>query len=106
SWNGTTWTVAIAPNPGPTSTALTGVSCVATACKAVGSFATTAASRTVVLSWSGAAWSVNASPNSGAFRNTLRGVSCASTISFKAVGDYNTEEGFGSPTHALTETYG
>ncbi len=84
-----TWSVVPSPSPGSTSS-LQGVSCVsAAACTAVGSYATSGASETLVESWNGTSWSVVPSPSPGAGPgDVLAGVSCVSAAACTAVGYY------------------
>lgn len=93
SWNGTTWSIESAPNPGAITNALFGVSCItASSCYAVGN--TESANlqlRTLVEHWNGTKWSAVSSPNSGTAANYLDAVSCVSSLSCKAVGFHNSD---------------
>jgi hypothetical protein len=88
AWDGTSWTgQAVA---GPTSTALSDVSCTAaTSCEAVGEAAGSGQEGTVAESWDGSTWTVQATPNPSSTQGSqLTGVSCTSATSCTAVGSY------------------
>jgi len=83
SWNGTTWSIQAAPNPGEGEVNLKSLSCTSsTACTAVGSYvskwnAKTFAEeerKTLVESWNGTEWAIQASANPKLF-NVFSGVS-------------------------------
>ena len=86
-WNGTAWSVVSSPNPtSATLSILLGVSCVSSSsCVAVGKFATSTATKTLVESWNGSAWSIVASPNPTTV-GFLMSVSCSTGSSCTAVG--------------------
>jgi hypothetical protein len=64
AWNGTTWSLLRAPNPGSTSNELRGVSCASpSACMAVGDFAGIGNELTLAESWNGTAWTVVKTPH-------------------------------------------
>jgi hypothetical protein len=93
-WNGTTWTLANAPNPaGATSTTLTGVKCQSvTSCFAVGNYHTLTAVKTLILRWTPTSgWAVMTSANPGGTVNDigLNGIACPSATSCYAVGSYD-----------------
>jgi hypothetical protein len=89
SWDGTSWTIQASPNKG-TAANLSGVSCTAAACEAVGYYRNSVGvARTMVESWNGSIWSVTPSPNRGTDSNQLSSVSCVSDSSCMAVGSYN-----------------
>ncbi len=95
-WNGTSWATVYTPNPtGATSATLNGVTCSgATNCFAVGEYATSSASKTLIERWNGTSWSISASPNpAGATSVFLNGVKCLSATSCFAVGEYATSAG-------------
>jgi hypothetical protein len=82
------------PNAGRATTAnsLNGVSCTSpTACTAVGTYANSAADKTLAESWNGTSWSILPSPNAGLpdALNVLNGVSCVSTTACTAAGEYH-----------------
>ena len=86
-----TWSVVPSPNKGPASddNDLESVSCTsASACTAVGDFASATITKTLVESWDGTRWSVVPSPNEGPVSddNQLYGVSCPSASACTAVG--------------------
>ena len=90
-WNGTSWTTQTAPAPsGATSTSLSGVSCEATACTAVGSYISSAAAQlSLAEQWNGTSWVVEPTPKpSNAVFSQLNGVSCAAAMACTAVGSY------------------
>ncbi len=90
TWNGSTWSVASSPDPGPFSD-LNGVSCTAADnCTAVGEYESAGnADQTLIESWNGSTWSVVPSPNaSGQFIQTLQSVSCVSVSACIATGSY------------------
>jgi hypothetical protein len=93
-----TWSVVPSPSRG-TDSLLSGVSCVsATACAAVGDYATNGGpGRTLIESWNGTKWSVVPSPNrAGSNGGTiLYAVSCVSATACTAAGSY---------THTSTNT--
>ena len=87
-----TWSVVPSPNKGPASddNDLESVSCTsASACTAVGDFASATITKTLVESWDGTRWSVVPSPNEGpaSGSNELWGVSCRSASACTAVGN-------------------
>jgi hypothetical protein len=95
-WNGTTWSIEKTPNPaGATASGLSGVSCTATACTAVGSYTdSTGTQLTLAERWNGTAWAVQTTPEpSGATAGELSGVSCTSATACTAVGDYTNSTG-------------
>jgi len=88
SWDGNAWTIQAAAKPaGATASALGAVSCSsATACVAVGSYASSSkASQTLAEAWDGTRWRIQATANpaGSAF---LLGVSCRSATACLAVG--------------------
>jgi hypothetical protein len=91
-WNGTTWSNVKSPNPGPTNSQLTAVSCMGTDfCIAVGQYSSASALKTFVLRWNGTKWSNITSPNpTGSTASQPAGVSCRSTTNCVAVGHYTT----------------
>jgi hypothetical protein len=99
-WNGASWAVQSTPNPsGATSSMLSGVSCTAaSACTAVGSYATSPGvnpTRVLVEHWNGSSWAIQTTPNpSGASSSQLTGVSCSTSPACTAVGSYLNNAGF------------
>jgi hypothetical protein len=77
-WDGTSWTIVPAPNPGGTN-ALTGVTCAsASECWAIGTY---------IERWDGSSWSIVPSPNpTSGTQNLLERVTCASTSECWVVG--------------------
>jgi hypothetical protein len=74
---------AVAPaNPtGGSEAKLSGVSCTATACTAVGSYKYESTYKTLVETWNGSTWSIQSTPNptEGSAQNAMLGVSCISS---------------------------
>jgi hypothetical protein len=97
-WDGTAWTIQPTPNPtGAADNRLFGVSCTsATACTAVGSYASAGGLVTLAERWDGTAWTIQPTPNpTGAGDSSLQGVSCTSATACTAVGNYfDTTAGF------------
>jgi hypothetical protein len=89
-WNGTTWTVQTTPLPSGTADATLGaVSCsAASACTAVGGYATTNSfpNKSLALRWNGSTWTIQATPNPTSGNPMLSGVSCPTATSCTAVG--------------------
>jgi len=90
-WNGTSWRIQAAPNPGRSAgTGLAAVSCsAATACTAAGSYDTASRlSRATAAAWGGRSWHRQATPSpAGASDSSgLVGLSCASPRSCTAAG--------------------
>jgi hypothetical protein len=88
-WDGSAWTVAPVPDPGPGADAvsgLAGVSCTAAdACAAVGSYGEPTV--TQVERWDGSGWSLQPTPNpSGAIASNLEAVACTGAGACTAVG--------------------
>jgi hypothetical protein len=89
TWNGTAWTIQTTPVPsGATYSELSGVSCRADACKAVGSYYDSAGAQAPLAeSWDGTAWRIRTTPvPAGAVASSLVGVSCSMTADCTAVG--------------------
>lgn len=86
-WNGTEWALQRPALPAEAGAVrLRGVACSeASACTAVGTYATRAGPRTLAERWNGSAWSVQSAPNVEG-GNVLAGVSCSSATSCTAVG--------------------
>jgi hypothetical protein len=79
-WNGTAWTIQRVPSPaGAVTVSLSAVSCTsATACSAVGYYATSGAAFVALAErWDGAKWVIQPAPNPTG-GGILTGVSCAS----------------------------
>jgi hypothetical protein len=108
-WNGTAFSIQPTPSPGGPSapSMLSGVSCpAASACTAVGSFATSAFNVfTLAERWNGTAWSIQRTPNrpnaAGVTVNRLAGVSCPAASACTAVGSYQN----GDQTFPLAERW-
>ncbi len=97
-WNGSKWTIMESPNPKrATSTTLTGVSCVATTCWAVGSYTTKPVGEpffTVTEQLQRGKWALVGSPNAnGDQSSALNAVSCSRVASCYAVGVWNRGSG-------------
>ena len=91
AWNGTAWTIEPTPNPtGAASSVLSGVSCAATVCTAVGNYVNGSGNQmTLAEQWNGSAWTIQSTPNpTGATSSRLSGVSCTAANGCTAVGDY------------------
>ncbi len=103
-WNGTTWAIVTSPNPrGLNFAALDSVACPSsTSCIAVGNYATTSWSRTLVEQWNGTSWAIVASPNPpGLNFAIIDSISCPDTTTCHAVGLYTT----GTRTRTLVERW-
>ena len=90
-WNGTSWSINDRRvSPGPTNSALSGVSCASTTCIVVGQYTNTAAVQsTLVERRTGHTWAKVTSPNQpGAKKNSLSSVSCPSVTTCFAVGTW------------------
>jgi hypothetical protein len=87
-WNGTTWTQKTTPDPASAlSSSLSGVSCVsATDCFAVGTYANSTTSLTLIELWNGTTWAIKSTPNPAGASASLAAVSCFSSTSCNAVG--------------------
>jgi hypothetical protein len=98
AWNGTKWTVESVAEPEETeSLTLSGVSCGASSCQAVGYYDTPTARDALAESWDGTAWTVETTPFLGG--NTtgdLGSVSCVSGGVCNAVGTETAAGGTGS----------
>lgn len=96
-WDGHDWQQAAVPVvTGAQAVELDGVSCAASrACIAVGSYVTSAQSRSVLAeAWNGTHWRAQNAPNPTAGQGSaLVSVSCVSTVSCTAVGGYYAEGG-------------
>ena len=87
---GPNWALVASPDTSADeSNQLRSVSCVsATACMAVGWYATGGADQTLIEAWDGSSWSLLPSPNGSALNNLLHSVSCVSQSECIAVGEY------------------
>lgn len=97
-WNGTGWTLSTVPTPtGGSSAGLNGISCAAAqACIAVGSYVTSAQTRSVLAeTWDGTRWRAQDAPNPAGQGLTLASVSCVAADSCTAVGGYYDTAGAG-----------
>jgi hypothetical protein len=95
-WNGRAWSAVPSPNP-PKNRGfleLDGVSCLATGCEAVGSYADNAGGVvTLAERWNGHTWSIQKSPNPPGGLVGLGGVSCSAADACTAVGNYDNSTG-------------
>ena len=89
-WNGTKWSLAVTPPPGPGDSLLSGVSCPAAKdCVAVGHVFVDGTSQALVESWNGSAWVIDPSPDPSFGDTMLFGVSCPAKNACTAVGTNN-----------------
>jgi hypothetical protein len=93
TWNGTTWTATVVPEPGAAEFGeLYGISCkTANSCMAVGLWreAVTGHTRLLADYWNGTSWSMKLSNGpSGETESQFRGVSCTAEEACIAVGEY------------------
>jgi hypothetical protein len=91
-WNGTTWSIAVSPNPaGATEAVLASVSAAAANdVWTVGYYINAAGiNRTLIEHWNGAGWSLVAGPNVGAEDNFLNRVAVRTANDIWAVGIYH-----------------
>jgi hypothetical protein len=91
-WNGKVWAITPAPSPsGATLSNLNGVSCTsASACTAVGYYASGSSNLPLAERWNGTTWAIQKMRNpSGATLSNLNGVSCTSASACTAVGSTN-----------------
>ncbi len=96
SWNGTSWSVLSAQNPGAYANKLKDVSCTSSsACTAIGGYQEVKgqAEKPLAERWNGSAWSVQSmpSPTEATGFVTLTGISCASSSACTAVGYFYPE---------------
>jgi hypothetical protein len=91
-WNGTAWSAAASPNPGPLTNHLSAVSATsASDAWAVGSYwNSTGLHRSLILHWNGTTWSKTHSPNPGPLTSRLFAVSARTGSDAWAVGDHDT----------------
>ncbi len=107
SWNGSIWSRQAVPHPhGNNAAGLNGVSCVESACIAVGDWSRSSSGSkpelTLAEHWDGFDWTVQTPPNpSGARRSQLDAVSCSAPRACVAVG--STWDG--TATEPLIESY-
>jgi hypothetical protein len=95
-WNGSTWSTAASPNPGPDQVdALFAVTCTSVQdCNAVGAYGNGPIYDTLALQWDGSAWSVAGSENPTVSQGSfLYGVKCASSSLCVTAGSYNSSDG-------------
>jgi hypothetical protein len=90
-WNGTSWSLQSAPNPGSAKRSdLDGVSCKAVnACMAVGSYDTSGGTTTrLIEGWNGTTWTVRTMPPlpSGVTYSNLDAISCSAATACTAIG--------------------
>jgi hypothetical protein len=92
-WNGSSWSVEPALNPGSDRNGLNAVSCTsASACTAAGSdLSSWAIQVTMAQAWNGTSWSVRVTPNPQSFTESfLSAVACTSASACTAVGGSGT----------------
>ena len=91
SWDGTTWTIVLSPNPGAENY-LESISCSSsTECVAVGvSYDNMNVGSPLVLAWNGTIWTQITVPDVGAEDDILSSVSCSTNYSCMAVGTFTT----------------
>ena len=99
-WNGSAWTPESTPTTaGAVSSQLSGVSCIASWCSAVGNDTTSQSGSTYATlgeTWNGTEWSIEPTPDvNGSVYDNLDGVSCVSTTACTAVG-YSDADGITS----------
>ncbi len=89
-WNGSTWTIQTAPDPGGDTAALRGASCSSpTECTAVGYWTYGTRELPLVERWDGSAWRIQSPQDpSGGQGAELDGVDCVSNLECMAVGSY------------------
>jgi hypothetical protein len=106
-WNGSDWAMVSVPlSRSVRNSALDDVECLSRSrCIAVGQYASTGSTETLVEQWNGRSWSIVSSPNPGGGNNVLNSVSCiSSTLCFTA-GDYNAGAASSYGFHSLIERW-
>jgi hypothetical protein len=93
TWNGTTWAVQAAPQPGSGGAQFNGISCTAAgSCMAVGGFNATqnTVEQPLTERWNGSGWAIVPTPNPqpNKYGSGLDGVSCTTASACTAVGSY------------------
>ena len=100
-WNGTTWNIEPTPSPaGSTGSGFAGLSCgSATACTAVGSYATgSGATALLAEAWHGTTWSIQATPSpAGSIGDQFLAVSCTAPGACTAAGSVTLSSPAGRP---------
>ncbi|HEX3333619.1 MAG TPA: hypothetical protein VHS57_04715 [Acidimicrobiales bacterium] len=99
-WNGAAWTLQTPLDPG-TDDYLTGVSCAATACTAVGYQQDSSGHQSLAEGWDGTSWSVEPTANPATTGDYLSGVSCTAVTACTGVG-YQTNSAGAAQTLAET----
>jgi len=96
-WNGTAWRIQPSPDPaGSFGSYLTGVSCAAAACTAVGYYQNQSYQDNPVAiaeSWNGTVWTLHPAPVAGAVQSQLDAVSCTGPAACVATGSYDNSTG-------------
>ncbi len=94
-WNGSTWSLISAPNPGSIANFLYSVTRVPGTKHlwAVGNYLSGGAYQTLTEYWNGNTWSVVASPSPGTNGNGLQGVAAISATNVWAIGSYTSGNG-------------
>ncbi len=89
-WNGTNWSLQVAPSPPGGTFGFAAVSCAPSACVAVGSYDDSSSNTlTFAEGWNGTGWSLQTTQNPGpGFDDVLTGVSCISSGACTADGQY------------------
>ncbi len=102
-WNGTAWSVAMAPVSDPEGETLTGISGVAANdVWAAGTIGYGSTERTLLVHWNGTAWTQVPAPNAGAYMSSLADIQARTATDIWAVGNYALDEsGFGYATLVL-----
>ncbi len=103
-WNGTGWSAAVSPAPGPRKfDELNGVYCVSTSdCWAVGQYTPSSEAQTLIEQYNGTSWSAVTSADAGTNTyNTLQSVTCDASSDCWAVGYYLNSGNY----QTLTEHY-
>lgn len=113
-WNGSSWWIVAAPNPGGMFDSLTAVACPSSSiCLAIGTYEGSRGVLPMAVSWDGSSWTqgnveeLTEDSDADIFDTSLGGVSCSSTTDCVAVGAYATQNGIGgspeSEEHGLHE---
>ena len=102
-WNGTAWSVAVAPVSDPEGETLIGISGVTTNdVWAAGTIGYGSTARSLLAHWNGSAWTQVPAPSAGAYMSSLAGIQARTATDIWAVGNYALDEsGFGYATLVL-----
>src|SRR5262249_36078950 len=96
-WNGTAWRIQPSPDPaGSFGSYLTGLSCAAAPCTAVGYYQNQSYQDNPVAiaeSWNGTVWTLHPAPVAGAVQSQLDAVSCTGPAACVATGSYDNSTG-------------